>query len=488
MTEATPPVRRLRNECLCIGKKVHRVYKGRPFCSTCYARLFKRRLCPACGNHARLPILTFDEKAICRRCESAAPCVRCSKVGKPIGVMTEQGPACSSCAHYYSDPEPCEKCGEPSTRLTRVLNADHDLRCCPKCAREGAATCPDCRRHRFLIEAPDGRSRCKRCSEVGESLCQTCEKPMPAGRGKECENCSWERSFGQRSAILVESFEHALTRQRFADFCRWLKSEMGPHKATLKLENYLIFFSFLETHQAGVPSYVSLLNHFDADGLRRLQTPMLWLKVRYGVEPDAFMREEHSDKRRIDGMIEAVPAGVAAEALVGYRAFLQTKQAEGRTTTRSVRISLRAAVNLLASTSSTFDILPTQKSVTAYLTHTPGQAAAVQGFIGYLNRTHGSSLLAEVDVLAKARARTKKLESELFELYQRAGEGEAFERAWIKTTLMLLHGVVSVNKKTVVYRHQSFQGQSGFRVTLKRKDYWVPSPEHKPTPAKIEAE
>ncbi|MFK3822216.1 hypothetical protein ACI2KL_08365 [Pseudomonas yamanorum] len=311
---------------------------------------------------------------------------------------------------------------------------------------------------------------------------------MPAGRGKECENCSWERSFGQRSAILVESFEHALTRQRFADFCRWLKSEMGPHKATLKLESYLIFFSFLETHQAGVPSYVSLLNHFDADGLRRLQTPMLWLKVRYGVEPDAFMREEHSDKRRIDGMVEAVPAGVAAEALVGYRAFLQTKQAEGRTTTRSVRISLRAAVNLLASTSSTFDILPTQKSVTAYLTHTPGQAAAVQGFIGYLNRTHGSSLLAEVDVLAKARARTKKLESELFELYQRAGEGEAFERAWIKTTLMLLHGVVSVNKKTVVYRHQSFQGQSGFRVTLKRQDYWVPSPEHKPTPAKIEAE
>ncbi|RMP78302.1 hypothetical protein ALQ15_02867 [Pseudomonas syringae pv. actinidiae] len=488
MTEAIPFVRRLRNECLCIGKKVHRVYKGRPFCSTCYARLFKRRLCPACGNHARLPIPTFDKNAICRRCESAAPCVRCAKVGRPVGLMTKQGPACSSCAHYYSAPAPCGKCGELSTRLTRVLNVDPDLRCCPKCAREGAATCPNCRRHRLLIEGPDGRSRCKHCTEVGESLCQTCEKPMPAGRVTECEYCSWERSFSQRSAILVESFEYAPTRQQFVDFCHWLKSEMGPHKATLKLENYLIFFSFLETHQAGVPSYVSLLNHFDADGLRRMQTPMMWLKVRYGVEPDALMREEHSEKRRIDRMIEAVPAGVAAEALLGYRAFLQTKQAEGRTTTRSVRISLRAATDVLASTSSTFNILPTQKSVTAYLTHTPGQAAAAQGFISYLNRTRGSGLLAEVDGLAKARARTNKLESELLELYQSAGEGEAFERTWIKTALMLLHGVASVNKKTVIYRPQSFRGQSGFSVTLKRQDYWVPSPEHKPTPAKIEAE
>ena len=402
--------------------------------------------------------------------------------------MTKQGPACSSCAHYYSDPEPCGKCGELSTRLTRVLNVDPDLRCCPKCAREGAATCPDCRRHRFLIEGPDGRSRCKLCTEVGESVCQTCEKPMPAGRVTECEGCSWERSFSQRSAILVESFEHASTRQRFVDFCHWLKNEMGAHKATLKLENYLIFFGFMETHQAGVPAYVSLLEHFGADGLRRMKTPMLWLKVRYGVEADAAMREEHSDKRRIDQMIEAVPAGVAADALMGYRAFLQTKQAEGRTTTRSVRISLRAATNVLASTSPTFEILPTQKTVTDYLTHTPGQAAAVQGFIGYLNRTHGFSLVAEVDVVARARALAHKLESELFALYESAGEGEAFERTWIKTALMFLHGVTSVSKKTMIYRPESFQGQSGFSVTLKHKDYWVPSPEHGPSHVKMEAE
>ncbi len=475
MTNAPPSGRRPHLQCLCVGKKVHRVHKGLPYCSTCYARLFKRRLCPGCGNHARLPIPDLDEKAVCRRCEAAAPCVRCRKVGKPVGLITEFGPACNSCAHYYHDPEPCEKCGELSTRLTRVLAIDPDLRCCPKCAREGAATCPDCRRHRFLIDGPDGRKRCKLCIEKGESLCQTCEKPMPAGRGKECDDCTWEKSFNARARILVESFEHSPTRQRFSDFCQWLKAEMGAHPAALKLKNYLGFFAFLDKDPGGIPSYLSLLEHYAADGLRRMQTPMLWLKVRYGVVPDPVMREDHSDRRRIEQMLDSIPAGVAADALTGYRSYLQSKQAEGRISIRSVRGSLRAAANVLAATSSAFDALPTQKSVTAYLTHTPGQAAALQGFIGYLNRSNDSNLTNEVDEVAAARARTHALEAKLLSLYKSAGEGDAFERTWIKTALMLFHGVASVNKKTLVYRTEVFQDRPGFTVTLKSKKYWVPS-------------
>ncbi|WKW32856.1 hypothetical protein KIH13_02545 [Pseudomonas viridiflava] len=226
---------------------------------------------------------------------------------------------------------------------------------------------------------------------------------MPAGLGKECDDCIWEKSFNSRANILVESFEHAPTRQRFTDFCQWLKAEMGAHSAALKLKNYLDFFSLLDKDPGGVPSYLSLLEHYAADGLRRMQTPMLWLKVRYGIEPDAVMREEHSDKRRIEQMLDSIPAGVAANALKGYRAYLQSRQAEGRTSLRSVRLSLRAATNVLAATSSAFDMLPTQKSVTAYLTHTPGQAAALQGFIGYLNRSNDSDLSIQVDGLAAAR-------------------------------------------------------------------------------------
>ncbi|MFV0932747.1 hypothetical protein [Pseudomonas jessenii] len=304
---------------------------------------------------------------------------------------------------------------------------------------------------------------------------------MPAGRGSECEDCTWEKSFNRRVRIHVEEFENAITRERFSEFCQWLREQMGSHKAALKLKNYLPFFSFLDAHCLGLPSYVALLDHFSAEGLRRMQTPMLWLKTRYGVEADGVLRKEHSDKRRIEEILGSVPAGVGADTLAGYRAYLLTKQGDGSTTIRSVRLSLRAAKSVLAAASSAFDTLPKQKAVTAYLAQTPGQRAAAQGFISYLNRTRSLNLKAEVSERAIARAKNHKLEAALYSMYTAGGEGEAFERTWIKTSLILLHGVPSVNKKSLSYSPFSVQGKAGFNVVLKAKVYWVPGPTYRPS-------
>lgn len=461
------------DECQCIASKIHRIHKGRRFCNTCYARLFKRRLCSGCGNFGRLPVFEKDTK--CISCESKAPCVRCKKAGKPVGLMTVYGPACASCAHHFSEPEPCQRCGKLSTKLTRVLATDPDVRCCPQCARAGAATCPDCRHHRFLIQCNDGLMRCKLCAEKGEVQCASCTRLMPAGRKSECETCAWEKSLDRRAHIHVELFAHASTRQRFNEFCLWLKNQMGAHKAALRLKHYVPFFSFLDAHPVGLPSYVFLLEHFSAEGLRRMQTPMLWLNARYGVAPDEQLRNEHSEKRRIQEMIESTPAGVGLEALLGYREYLRTKQGDGSTSISSVRLSLRAAKNVLASASQQFDTLPTQKTVTAYLTQSPGQRATAQGFIGYLNRSHGLSLTTELSERAVARARNRKLEATLYNLYSASGEGEAYERAWIKAALMLLHGLSSVNKKTFSYSALVVKGVSGFNVVINAQTYWVPS-------------
>ncbi|MGE8097852.1 hypothetical protein ACQKP6_07810 [Pseudomonas fluorescens] len=304
---------------------------------------------------------------------------------------------------------------------------------------------------------------------------------MPAGRGSECENCAWEKSFNRRVRIHVEAFDNAITRERFGEFCQWLREQMGAHKAALKLKKYLSFFSFLDAHCAGLPSYVYLLEHFSAEGLRRMQTPMLWLKTRFGLEANEALREEHSEKRRIDDLLGSVPAGVGADTLVGYRAYLLTKQGDGSTTIRSVRLSLRAAKSVLAAASSAFDALPTQKTVTAYLAQTPGQRAAAQGFIGYLNRTHSLNLKTEVSERAIVRAKIHKLEAALYSMYSAGGEGEAFERTWIKTALMLLHGVTSVNKKSLTYSPLSVQGEAGFNVVLNAKTFWVPGPTTRPS-------
>ncbi|QBR34346.1 hypothetical protein E3Z29_01415 [Pseudomonas sp. S150] len=303
---------------------------------------------------------------------------------------------------------------------------------------------------------------------------------MPAGRKSECENCAWGKSFDRRALIHVAVFDNVSTRQRFKEFCQWLKDHMGPHKAALKLRHYEPFFLFLDAHSVGVPSYAFLLEHFGAERLRRMQTPMLWLNTRYGVVADEQLRKEHSEKRRIQEMIESTPAGLGLDTLQGYRAYLLLKQGDGSTSLGSVRLSLRAAKNVLASASHQFDTLPTQKTVTTYLTQTPGQQATAQGFISYLNRTHGLSLTTELSERAVARAKNHKLEAKLYDLYSTAGEGEDYERTWIKAALMLLHGVRNVNKKTLAYSAIVMQGVAGFEVLLNTKTYWVPGPTSTP--------
>lgn len=462
------------DNCHRTGKKIHRVHRGRRFCSTCYSRLFKRSLCRGCRNFAR--IYTLDTHGLCLSCEAKAPCVRCSAVGKPIGLMTEYGPACNSCAHYFKAPEPCGRCGTLSTRLTRVSKKNDNVRYCPRCARDDAGTCPDCRRHRFLILGADGRLRCKLCTENGESQCLTCSRPMPAGRGKECDDCTWKKTFERRVRIQIEGYDRASVRKRFAEFCEWLCHQMGPRKAALKLKHYLVFFSFLDTHSVELPSYVSLLNHFEADGLRRMRTPMLWLNERYGIQPDATMREEHSDKRRIEEMINSMPSGAAQTALSGYRAYLMSRQGQGKTTIRSVRLSIRAARDLLAAGSELLVALPAQQAVTDYLTHKPGQRASSLGFIAYLNRTYELDLNADVSKRAQSKARGQRLEADIHAMYDSREQGEAFERNWIKTALMLFHKLPRVSKKMISYTPFTVEGQCGYNVALNGKTYWVPGP------------
>lgn len=75
--------------------KAKRVEAGVSYCSTCYARSFKRLLCGGCGMFKRL--LASQDDARCQACVAAMPCIRCRNVGRPLGKRTPQGPVCKSC-------------------------------------------------------------------------------------------------------------------------------------------------------------------------------------------------------------------------------------------------------------------------------------------------------------------------------------------------------------------------------------------------------
>lgn len=453
--------------------KAHRTHQGQRYCGACYKRLFKQQRCPRCGDAARLP--KDDPRAVCASCKKDAPCARCGKTSYALGKLTPYGPVCASCAPYFREPKPCGLCGKPSSRLSRVKSAGIDVPVCPSCASRDRGTCKACRRHRRLLEAPDGRALCRPCLEQGDKLCPSCGDTMPAGRGEVCETCYWRRSLRKRVTLDQAAFGGEIMRRAFSEFGEWLLTEVGEQKATRTIHRYLPFFTEVERQWGKVPTYASLLEHFGAEGLRRVRLPMRWLSVAKDVTADTVQRKEHSEVRRIDDLLGTFVKGSVANAtLQGYAAWLNERRARGRTSLRSVRLALRPAVSLLQAIDPLGNLLPQQAQVNLYLREKPGQAAAVTGFVLFLNRTQGAELAVVVDQQATQELRRKRLEKRMLEMMRSPEEGLEFERAWMRAALLYFHGV-SASKK-VLAQQRWLYAESGQNVVVRGVSYWLPAP------------
>lgn len=450
--------------------KAHRVHKGQRYCATCYAGVFKRRVCPKCGDFARLQ--KNDEKAVCKKCESDQPCIRCGKTEYEVGKISPYGPVCNSCAPHFREPNPCGLCGRPSSRLTRVMRAGVEVPVCPKCASQDHGTCQACRRRRPLQKAPDGRLLCKVCLEKGEVPCQSCGKWMPAGRGNVCEACYWQETFRKRLKLDQAAFSMPEIENAFGEFGEWLLAEVGGQKAALSIHRYLPFFVEFESRWKGVPGYADLLAHFGAEGLRRVRLPMRWLKDVHGVVPDANLREEDSERRRIEAIMASVPNGTSsAKALTGYRNSLTVRVKAGKTTLRSFRMALRPAASLLLAGDESGAKLPDQDALDRYLLEAPGQKAAVTGFVNYLCKTHGLVLEARVVKRKVRKTRRRRLEKKLMALMRLPEMGEEASIEWIMTALEYFHGV-KVPKS--IAAASAYLVDDGYNVVINDTNFWLP--------------
>ena len=451
--------------------KAHRVYKGHRYCSACYKRVFKPRLCPKCGNFARLP--KNDATAVCKKCESDKPCIRCGREVYSTGKVTPYGPACNSCAPYFREPRPCGWCGRLSTRLSRNNRLGIDVPICPKCARRDHGNCAACRRRRLLQKAPDGRHLCRLCLEKGEVDCQTCGNPMPAGRGKICETCYWNNLLRKRIEIDKAAFTTSGMREHFSQFGEWLLNEVGGLRAATSIHKYLSFFMELEERWDRIPGYMDLLNHFGADGLRRVGSPMRWLKEKHGVIPDIKARENDSEHRRMENLINSIkPKTAAARALIGYRDKLMQRVEAGRTKIRSVRLALRPALSLLLSVDETGTTLPDQSALDRFLLHTPGQKAALTGFINYLHEQYGLKYELRIDEKKVKERHRRQLEKKLIALMRAPWTDAKTQQKWIVAAMEYFHRV-KVSRKLMVEDIKPVT--DGLAVTLQGKEFFLPT-------------
>lgn len=468
------PVNHDCDECGKKVEKIWRVLKGHRFCSTCYARVFKRRICPKCGNYARLPKNNPD--AICRKCESNAPCVRCGVSGNKIGKITPYGPVCKNCVYYFSEPKLCGSCGRLAANLTRVTRLGIEIPVCPRCTRSDHANCQACGRHRLLFLADNGTLQCKKCIELGNISCPNCGQSMPAGYGKQCPDCYWQGLLNKRITINCAAFSVKSISEDFKDFGEWLGNNIGSKSAAYKINKYLPFFIEIESMWKTIPTYQALLNHFGTLKLRRVLLIMKWLDERKGIKPDEAAKLENSDQKRIDGFIGKFNHHPDSKTLIGdYYQHMLVNLKSRKTTIRSIRLALSPAAALLDLALQLKQAKPDQDTLNKYLSQKPGQRAALSGFVCYLRNFHSLDIeLPKVNATRSKLLKRRKLESEILKLMQETKQDEESIERWLSVALAYFHGLPkSAGKK--IYGSEGVKAENnGYSITWNNQIYWVP--------------
>jgi hypothetical protein len=298
---------------------------------------------------------------------------------------------------------------------------------------------------------------------------------MPAGKGRECDDCYWLRTFNARLTIDVAGFSTATMSKVFGDFGAWLLKETGPQPAALKIHRHFMFFSEMEKHWGQLATYEQLLESFGASGLRKAELPMRWLRAVGRVVVDEVAREHHTEMRRVADLLESVVEPNFKDILKRYHANLLVKVEQGGASVRSVRLALRPAVDLLHLAGSQGAAMPTQRTLEHFWHSSPGQLAAVTGFVNFLNRTFMLKLESRPDKRLMEKARRRKKEKALRLLISERQEGGAFERKWIAAALAYFHGISKVSSQRLTYVAADYKAVPGFNVTYGGDLLWVPS-------------
>lgn len=458
-------------ECGRICEKFSRTRHGRSFCNTCYTRQFKRRACPKCAGLARLPVDEPD--ALCRRCEREKPCARCGRSGRPIGKLTRYGPVCNSCASWFRHAEPCASCGRRARRLVGVPGHPELGRMCESCARSDHRACHACGRYRRVIEQAGGRWLCRLCLRDGEKTCPKCSRAMPAGYGRTCADCYWIDLFQRRLRVSLNALGSSSITEAFSQFAYWLLDEIGSHRAALSLNNHLAFFIELDRRWGIFPSHEQLIAHFGTPRLRRQRLVDRWMTQHGWIEPAQQAREEDIEWRRIRKMLDRIAEHPVHERLlVGYHDLLLNRMKEGRLSVRSIRMNLRSACGLLATTE--HDSRPNQRALNAFLDTMPGQRASISGFLGYLRNEHCIDLIPhQPDQRTWAADKAKERERRLVRLLD--NDKPASSDHWIRASLALFHGIPDRVLKRGTFELVSRDAEF-WLIRSGQLDYWIPAP------------
>ena len=463
--------------CYSCDREVHnysKKYFGQGYCPTCAARLFTLKPCSTCGQLCKL--LTADKNALCISCIKQLPCIRCKRIGRPIGKITRQGFVCNSCAVHFRKIELCERCHQPSQKLSKITRFNDNLRVCERCATRDYQTCSSCRKYRPRIAQDSGKFICRKCLMSPPTVCTKCKINIPAGCGSFCSNCAWSKALRKRVDEYSQELPNSNSLRYFKKYCVWLEQEIGPKKAVLSLKKHLPFFIKTANFwgKNGTPTHQQLLQNLQASGLRTFTLPIRWLKVSFNFQIDTATQQFYSEKALIDKLIDHLKGDIEQHQLLSaYKSQLETRLSNDQINIRSIRLAIKPASGLLELCQYQHIKLPNTALTMSYLAKHPSHYAALTGFVNFLNEHYGTDIpYRQIKNSKFLRNKSKaNLENEIMKIIATRDQTDILK--WAKLCLRYFHAMNYLQAKKIK-KNQIVIIQDGYEIQINNAIYWIP--------------
>jgi hypothetical protein len=300
---------------------------------------------------------------------------------------------------------------------------------------------------------------------------------IAAGCADLCDDCYWHQNLWNKFDQNQKVFESSDLKQQYENYIGWLEKKVGSHKAALYINKHTHFFIKTEIDwNQSVPTPKQLLVRLRSSGLRKFELVMQWLEEGHDIRIDMDNKKSCSERDQMEKLVQRIlQPSLAYDVVLEYKNKLEEKIKRGETSIRSARLAVKPAVALMLSMEGESAQLPNLEHVKAYLAEYSGQAAALTGFINFLNENYGASIdyfkLKKSDFL-KAKQK-KKLEMELIALTQTDLNDSELILSWVRNGLRYFHQLPYIDALKIK-TEMITEIEDGFTVVLTGQYYWLP--------------
>ena len=283
---------------------------------------------------------------------STRTCLRCEREVKVAAIVIGEGAVCKSCRPYVP----------PFIELKSPEN--HET--CTKCGRFRSVETRD----------PSGDPICKKCMI----------DPNNPGIQHQISEDYWHRMAARQWRLGEEAFESSWCRNLFEGFAVWADGRISAQWLALNVADVRDRFLKIEAAFSSREEITAdrLLNIFGAEGVRRLGRVIPYLHAQGVQVPSRASSLRAAEMDRISRSLLEMEDSPHYSLLTDYAAHLECPRPKGHALkSRTKRYYLKAATELLRTAG---HARLEGKIVEKMLRETPGHAASLGRFIGFLNK------------------------------------------------------------------------------------------------------